>query len=87
MNFAKAQFVGAIFKLIPGINQKIKRNSEFASLISFLCSLRSSRINLNKFAPIRDALYLSFKVTRKLVIREKQRRILVVSAHRHSLNK
>ena len=39
---------GAIFKLIPGINHQKKRNSEFASLISFFI-LASLDLDANRF--------------------------------------
>ncbi|KOR74162.1 hypothetical protein RW47_21170 [Acinetobacter baumannii] len=51
--------------------RKSKSNSEFASLISFFTRFARSRFKLSLFAPIRDALYLPFKIERELVIREK----------------
>ena len=48
LNFAFAQFVGAIFKLIPDISHQKKRNSEFASLISFFI-LAALDLDANRF--------------------------------------
>ena len=50
---------------------KSKSNSEFASLINFLCSLRSTEKQIKSVRTLRDALQLKFYGKRELVIREK----------------